>query len=99
MLDVQDKGAGTKRRLPAAAKKVDTLTELLATSDIVSLHCAITRDTLQLINGEAIRSMKPGTSTRFLVSHISACWGYETFAPWGEIYDGTKLRRNQFEMI
>ena len=61
MLDVQESGAGAKRRLPAAARKVDTLTELLVISDIVSLHCRITRDTVQLINGDALRSMKSGT--------------------------------------
>jgi phosphoglycerate dehydrogenase-like enzyme len=76
VFDVQDKGAGTKRRLPAAAKKVESLTELLATSDIVSLHCAVSRGTVQLINGEALRSMKPGTFTWFFISHSCTYWGF-----------------------
>ena len=77
---MQDKGVGIKRRLPAAAKKVESLTELLATSDIVSLHCTVTRDTAQLINGEALRSMKPGIFTWFLISHVCTCCRFETFA-------------------
>ncbi|KAG0560583.1 hypothetical protein KC19_10G191300 [Ceratodon purpureus] len=51
---------GSKRRLPVAAKKVNSLKELLASSDIVSLHCALTNDTVQLINPESLESMKRG---------------------------------------
>ncbi len=42
-----------------AAQYVD-LPELLANSDIVSLHCPLTPDTYHLINAEAIDRMKPG---------------------------------------
>lgn len=92
---MQDKGVGTKRRLPAAAKEVESLTELLATSDIVSLHCAASRDTVQLINGEALHSMKPGTLTWLLVSHICACWGLKPLLLVVSIFDAIKLRRDQ----
>ncbi|MDA3961520.1 MAG: 2-hydroxyacid dehydrogenase, partial [Planctomycetota bacterium] len=34
--------------------------ELLAQSDIVSLHCPLIRDTYHLINDEAVAQMKPG---------------------------------------
>ncbi|TQM36751.1 2-hydroxyacid dehydrogenase [Pseudonocardia cypriaca] len=42
--------AGGSRRLP--------LDELLATSDVVSLHCPLTAQTRHLIDAEALRSMK-----------------------------------------
>lgn len=45
-------------RLPAGITKV-TLPELLAQSDIVSLHCPLTPDTQHLINAESLRLMKP----------------------------------------
>ncbi|MGF1590175.1 MAG: 2-hydroxyacid dehydrogenase [Pleurocapsa sp.] len=37
-----------------------TLPELLAQSDIVSLHCPLTKDTHHLINDETVKLMKPG---------------------------------------
>jgi phosphoglycerate dehydrogenase-like enzyme len=55
---------GGKRRLPVAAKKVNSLKELLASSDIVSLHCALANDTVQLINAESLELMKQGTPCR-----------------------------------
>jgi len=42
-----------------AAQYVE-LPELLANSDIISLHCPLTPDTYHLINAEAIGQMKPG---------------------------------------
>ena len=45
-------------RLPAGITKV-TLPEMLAQSDIVSLHCPLTPDTQHLINAESLRLMKP----------------------------------------
>ncbi len=40
------------------ARRVD-LDELLATSDVVSLHCPLTDDTRHLIDGARLRQMKP----------------------------------------
>lgn len=45
-------------RLPAGITKV-SLPEMLAQSDVVSLHCPLTPDTQHLINAESLRLMKP----------------------------------------
>ena len=44
--------------LPAGIEKAD-LQELLATSDVVSLHCPLTSTTHHLINAESLRLMRP----------------------------------------
>lgn len=44
--------------LPTGIKKAD-LEELLATSDIISLHCPLTDTTRHLINRETLQHMKP----------------------------------------
>ena len=44
--------------LPAGIKKVTTA-ELLATSDVLSLHCPLTEGTRHLINADSLRQMKP----------------------------------------
>lgn len=46
---------------PAAARRMDTLNDLLAASDVVSLHCALTNETIQIINAECLQHIKPGT--------------------------------------
>lgn len=40
---------------------VASVEELLASADIVSLHCPLTPETKHLINAEALRAMKPGS--------------------------------------
>lgn len=39
---------------------MDTLNDLLAASDLISLHCALTNDTIQILNAEALQHVKPG---------------------------------------
>ncbi|KAJ4956662.1 hypothetical protein NE237_013445 [Protea cynaroides] len=66
--DVQE-GKGKSGRpsimFPPAARKMDTLNDLLAASDLVSLHCALSNETLQIINAECLQHIKPGA---FLVN-------------------------------
>jgi D-3-phosphoglycerate dehydrogenase len=45
--------------LPQAIRRETELDALLATSDIVSLHCPLTKETRHLINGERLARMKP----------------------------------------
>ena len=45
--------------LPEGVKKV-SMDELLASSDVISLHCPLTPQTYHLIDSEAIGKMKPG---------------------------------------
>jgi glycerate dehydrogenase len=46
--------------LPSGIQKT-TLNGLLSISDVLSLHCPLTRDTNQLINAERLALMKPGS--------------------------------------
>ncbi|XVE73809.1 hypothetical protein DITRI_Ditri11bG0148400 [Diplodiscus trichospermus] len=50
---------------PPAARRMDTLNDLLAASDLISLHCALTNETVQIINAECLQHAKPGA---FLVN-------------------------------
>ncbi|XP_077233261.1 C-terminal binding protein AN-like isoform X2 [Tasmannia lanceolata] len=50
---------------PPAARRMDTLNDLLASSDLISLHCALSNETVQIINGECLKHIKPGA---FLVN-------------------------------
>ncbi|XP_014498054.1 C-terminal binding protein AN [Vigna radiata var. radiata] len=54
-----------KAKFPPAARRMDTLNDLLAASDLVSLHCALTNETMQIINAECLQHVKPGA---FLVN-------------------------------
>ncbi|GAV83416.1 LOW QUALITY PROTEIN: 2-Hacid_dh_C domain-containing protein [Cephalotus follicularis] len=53
------KGKG-KVTFPSAARRMDTLNDLLAASDLVSLHCDLTNETIQIINAECLQHLKPG---------------------------------------
>ena len=50
----------TADQLPAGILKAD-LNELLATSDVLSLHCPLTEDTRHLIDAHTLAQMKPST--------------------------------------
>ncbi|XP_058737407.1 C-terminal binding protein AN-like [Vicia villosa] len=54
-----------KMNFPPAARKMDTLNDLLAASDLISLHCALTNETMQIISAECLQHVKPGA---FLVN-------------------------------
>ncbi|XP_042505656.1 C-terminal binding protein AN-like [Macadamia integrifolia] len=45
---------------PSAARRMDTLNDLLAASDLISLHCALSNETVQIINAECLQHIKPG---------------------------------------
>ena len=45
---------------PPQVKKIDSLQELLSLSDVISLHCPLTNETVQIINAETIKFIKPG---------------------------------------
>lgn len=45
---------------PSAARRMETLNDLLAASDVISLHCALTDETVQIINAECLQHIKPG---------------------------------------
>ncbi|GFQ08869.1 c-terminal binding protein an, partial [Phtheirospermum japonicum] len=66
--DVQEGNGKVSRsslRFPAAARRMDTLNDLLAASDLISLHCALSNDTIQIINADCLQHIKPGA---FLVN-------------------------------
>ena len=58
------KALSSKTSLPAGIEKA-SLEELLATSDILSLHCPLTENTRHLINADTLRQMK---STAILIN-------------------------------
>ncbi|KAJ7962456.1 C-terminal binding protein AN [Quillaja saponaria] len=62
---VKGKGRRSSITFPPAARRMDTLNDLLAASDLISLHCALTNETLQIISAECLQHVKPGA---FLVN-------------------------------
>lgn len=57
-------------RFPRAARRMDTLNDLLAASDVISLHCALTDNTVQILNAECLQHIKPGTDLSCLVTQM-----------------------------
>lgn len=47
------------------AQRMDTLNDLLAASDLISLHCALTNETIQIINADCLQHIKSGTFQGF----------------------------------
>ncbi len=45
---------------PDSSIKYVSLDELFSISDVISLHCPLTRDTYHLVNSDRVRQMKPG---------------------------------------
>ncbi|XP_038971503.1 C-terminal binding protein AN-like [Phoenix dactylifera] len=45
---------------PSAARRMDTLNDLLAASDLVTLHCSLSDETVHLLNAESLQNIKPG---------------------------------------
>ncbi|KAL5727151.1 hypothetical protein ACHQM5_000377 [Ranunculus cassubicifolius] len=63
--EVNEKPFRPSATFPPAARKMDTLNDLLAASDLISLHCALSNETVQIINAECLQHVKPGA---FLVN-------------------------------
>ena len=49
---------------------METLNDLLAASDLISLHCALTNETIQIINADCLQHIKPGISSSFFFSFL-----------------------------
>lgn len=64
---LQGKG---KITFPSAARRMDTLNDLLAASDVVSLHCAVTNETIQILNAECLQHIKPGNLIKYLITFL-----------------------------
>ncbi|CAA2934994.1 C-terminal binding AN [Olea europaea subsp. europaea] len=70
---------------PPAARRMETLNDLLAASDLISLHCALTNETIQIINADCLQHMKPGA---FLVN-TGSCQLLDDCAVKQLLIDGT----------
>lgn len=66
-------------RFPPAARRMDTLNDLLAASDLISLHCALTNETVQIINADCLQHVKPGNFFSGYVSVVVSCCLNPTF--------------------
>ncbi|XP_019190595.1 PREDICTED: C-terminal binding protein AN [Ipomoea nil] len=86
--DIQEgngKVSQTAIRFPTAARRMDTLNDLLAASDVISLHCALTNETVQIINADCLQHIKPGA---FLVN-TGSCQLLDDCAVKQLLIDGT----------
>ncbi|CAN1309043.1 C-terminal binding protein AN [Linum perenne] len=71
---------------PSAARRMDTLNDLLAASDLISLHCALTNDTVQILSAECLQHVKPAGA--FLVN-TGSCQLLDDCALKQLLIDGT----------
>ncbi|KAL3814807.1 hypothetical protein ACJIZ3_016075 [Penstemon smallii] len=86
--DVQEANGKVSRSsltFPAAARRMDTLNDLLAASDLISLHCALSNETIQIINADCLQHLKPGA---FLVN-TGSCQLLDDCAVKQLLIDGT----------
>ncbi|KAL2607399.1 hypothetical protein R1flu_025972 [Riccia fluitans] len=74
-----------RRALPPLVKKIESLQELLSLSDVISLHCPLTNETIQIINAETIKFIKPGA----LLVNTSSCHLLDDCALKEALIDGT----------
>ncbi|CAA0830671.1 C-terminal binding protein AN [Striga hermonthica] len=63
-------------RFPAAARRMDTLNDLLAASDLISLHCALTNDTMHIINADCLQHIKSGECLEVVHDDFSMLYVY-----------------------
>lgn len=70
---------------PAAARRMDTLNDLLAASDLVSLHCTLTNDTMQILNEDCLQHIKP----RAFIVNTGSCQLIDDCALKQLLIDGT----------
>ncbi|KAK3153155.1 hypothetical protein QOZ80_2BG0168550 [Eleusine coracana subsp. coracana] len=70
---------------PSAARRMDTLNDLLAASDLVSLHCVLTNETTHILNAERLQHIKPGA---FIVN-TGSCQLIDDYALKELLIDGT----------
>ncbi|XP_074263353.1 C-terminal binding protein AN [Silene latifolia] len=56
----QEQMSRSSATFPPAARRMETLNDLMAASDVISLHCALTDETVQIINSECLQHIKPG---------------------------------------
>nr|XP_010933955.1 C-terminal binding protein AN [Elaeis guineensis] len=54
------KSGRSSSAFPPSARRMDTLNDLLAASDLVSLHCSLSNDTIHILNAECLQNIKPG---------------------------------------
>ncbi|KAI4338389.1 hypothetical protein MLD38_023454 [Melastoma candidum] len=69
VLDENGKVTRSSISFPPSARRMDTLNDLLAASDVISLHCALTNETVHILNAESLQHVKPGA---FLVNTSSS---------------------------
>ncbi|EPS68072.1 angustifolia, partial [Genlisea aurea] len=85
LLEGDGKTSRSSSRFPSAARRMDTLNDLLAASDLISLHCAVSNDTIQMINADCLQHIKPGA---FLVN-TGSCQLLDDCAVKQLLIDGT----------